>query len=74
VVSVRTGSTPTPDASWSGWQTLAGPGTRVLGASRYLQYRLVLATRIPGSTPALRGIGFTHNGGLPQNPTEVRPG
>jgi hypothetical protein len=74
VVSVRTGSTPAPGASWSGWQALAGPGARVLGSSRYLQYRLLLTTRAPGRTPALRAIGFTHNGSPPQRPTEARPG
>jgi hypothetical protein len=26
------------------------------------QYRLVLATTVPGSSPILRGIGFTENG------------
>ncbi len=68
-VSVRTGSTPTPDASWTRWQALHGPGARVAGSSRYLQYRLILTTRAAGSTPLVYGIGFTHGGGA-----EVAPG
>jgi large repetitive protein len=61
-VRVRTGSTPTPDATWSAWETLSGSGARVPGASRYLQYRVDMATSVSSTTPVLRGIGFTHNG------------
>ena len=70
-VQVRTGSMARPDASWSGWQTLAGPGARVSGSSRYLQYRLTLTSRAAGSSPVVWGIGFTSNGGPPARGREV---
>ena len=38
---VRTGSTTTPDSSWSSWKTVSGEG-RVKGSSRFLQYEVVL--------------------------------
>ncbi|HSV66774.1 MAG TPA: DUF4082 domain-containing protein [Mycobacteriales bacterium] len=71
-VRVRTGSTPRPDGTWSGWRTLSGPGARVVGSSRYLQYELTLTTRVAGSTPVLRAIGFTHSGPPPIRRGEVR--
>jgi hypothetical protein len=70
-VQVRIGSTARPDASWSGWQTLSGPGARVPGSSRYLQYRLTLTSRAAGSSPVVWGIGFTSNLGPPAHVTEV---
>jgi methionine-rich copper-binding protein CopC len=60
-VSVRTGSTARPDGTWTGWQPLAGPGARVPGSSRYLQYQVTLSTAVAGRAPVLRGIGFTAN-------------
>jgi Domain of unknown function (DUF4082)/Bacterial Ig-like domain len=60
-VSVRTGSTPEPDASWSSWKTLSGSGARVDGTSRYLQYRVDLVRGTGDTTPVLRAIGFTNN-------------
>jgi hypothetical protein len=61
-VRVRLGSTPEPDATWTAWQRLAGPGSRILGSSRFLQYELVLTSRVAGSSPVLSSIGFTNNG------------
>jgi hypothetical protein len=60
-VSVRTGSTPEPDATWSSWKTLSGSGSRVDGTSRYLQYRVELVRGTGDTTPVLRAIGFTNN-------------
>jgi hypothetical protein len=68
-VSVRTGSTAVPDASWSDWTPLARSGARVRGASRLIQYRVEL-TATAGSSPALEAIGFTHNGVPPVPPKE----
>ncbi len=70
-VQVRTGSTARPGASWSGWQTLTGPGARVSGSSRYLQYRLTLTSRAAGSSPVVWGIGFTNNASPPAHRREV---
>jgi len=70
-ISVRTGSTATPDASWSRWAPLDASGDRVVGDSRYVQYRVEL-TRLPGGqAPVLSAIGFTHNGQLPEHISEV---
>jgi len=72
VVRVRLGSTPRPDATWTGWQTLSGPGSRVLGSSRYLQYELSLTRGAAGASPVMRAIGFTHGGGpAPADPGEA---
>jgi hypothetical protein len=70
-VSVRLGSTPTPDATWSAWSTLTGSGARIEGDSRYLQYRVTLSTTVPAATPVLRDIGFTYSGPPLAAPGEV---
>jgi hypothetical protein len=36
---------------------------RVLGSSRYLQYRVEMTTSDPARTPRLEAIGFTHKDG-----------
>jgi methionine-rich copper-binding protein CopC len=63
-VRVRLGSTPKPDSTWSGWQTLPGPGSRIVGSSRFLQYELVLTSRVAGSSPVVSALGFTNSGQL----------
>ncbi len=68
-ISVRTGSTPTPDSTWTSW-TSVGQGGRVIADSRYIQYRLDMSTTVSGSTPVLRGIGITNNGVPLIPPTE----
>ena len=60
-VSVRTGSTAKPDSTWSAWTPVASGG-RVVGDSRYLQYRVDMSTTVPSNTPVLRDIGITNNG------------
>jgi methionine-rich copper-binding protein CopC len=62
-VSVRTGSTPTPDGTWTGWASV-GQGSRVDASSRYIQYRVDLVAGSKGA-PVLRAVGVTHNGQLP---------
>jgi hypothetical protein len=68
-ISVRTGSTSTPDATWSGWSTVR-QGGRVTGSSRYVQYRVQMWTARPGATPVLRGVGITSSGMPLRTPTE----
>lgn len=70
-VSVRTGSRRSPDGTWSAWTSLSGPGARVVGEGRYLQYRVELTTARPTKTPVLEAIGFTHNGTLPDHEKET---
>ena len=66
-VAVRTGMTPAPDGTWSSWSEVPSSGASLAGMtedSRYLQYRVQLATNDPAVTPTLRHIGFSHNGDL----------
>ncbi|HET9828769.1 MAG TPA: DUF4082 domain-containing protein, partial [Nocardioidaceae bacterium] len=70
-VSVRLGSTAQPDGTWGAWQPLSATGDRVLGHSRYLQYRLELNASKGGTPPSLTAIGFTHNGSLPHSDKET---
>jgi hypothetical protein len=72
-VEVRTGSTSTPDASWTPWTDARGSGAPLPDAvkpSRYLQYRLTLTSGSSGSTPVVRAIGFTSTGVDPRYPGE----
>jgi Domain of unknown function (DUF4082)/Bacterial Ig-like domain len=63
-VEVRLGSTRHPDGSWTAWQPLAGPGARVVGTSRYLEYRITTSGRVPG-------FGVTNNAPRLHPPREV---
>ena len=71
VVRVRTGSTVTPDRTWSDWKAVTGAG-RVTGSSRFLQYEVVLTSRAGSAAPELRAIGFTANGTPPAHQGETR--
>ncbi|MEV4348599.1 DUF4082 domain-containing protein [Actinoplanes sp. NPDC049596] len=55
-LSVRTGSTSTPGGSWTEWRPLR-EGDRVVGGSRYAQYRVELTRG--SASPVLRGVGIT---------------
>lgn len=70
-VSVRTGSTLTPDSTWSEWTPVDAPGARLVGESRYIQYNVELVRSQAGRAPTLTAIGFTHNGELPRAIGEV---
>ena len=59
VVAVRTGTTPTPDASnWTAFQTLSS-GATVGGTSRYAQYRITLSTTVQSAAPAVKEVIVT---------------
>jgi hypothetical protein len=70
-VSVRTGSRPTPDATWTDFTPLSGSGAAIRTEGRYLQYRVELTTTAASRTPMLSAIGFTHNGVLPDHEGET---
>ncbi len=63
-VDVRAGDAPTPDGSWTSWQTniSSGGSLSALGTKRYVQYRANLSTSNPANTPSLDAItiNFTY--------------
>jgi hypothetical protein len=65
VVSVRSGNSPRPDASWSGWSGVpAAQSALTVPAGRYLQYRIEMTGSRAGA-PVVRWIGFVHDKPLP---------
>jgi hypothetical protein len=65
--SVRTGNTPTPDATWTDFASAAGSGT-----FRYAQYRLDLTTTDPAQTPTVGSVTLaTSNPGVTFTDTTV---
>ncbi|MEU4695235.1 DUF4082 domain-containing protein [Actinoplanes sp. NPDC023714] len=67
-VFVRTGSTSTAGAGWTAWKR-AADGDRVVGSSRYAQYRVELV-RGSGS-PVLHEVGITSNATPLSTPNET---
>ncbi len=64
-LSVRSGDTAAPDATWSAFAPVAASGS-VLGLqARYLQYRAALSTSDPLLTPVLRDVSIAYSGGAP---------
>ena len=55
-ISVRTGNTATPDATWTDFVPLTSSGAAIGAVARYLQYRANLATTSPDQTPALQSV------------------
>ena len=68
-LSVRTGDTPTPDGTWTDWQSLPGTGGNVGATSAYLQYRAELATTDDSATPELRDVEVEYQLTGPPPPT-----
>ena len=54
---VRTGNSPTPDGTWSGFTSLAS-GADVPGSSRYIQYRATLSSTDSSVTPSLASVAI----------------
>jgi hypothetical protein len=65
-LSVRTGDTPSPDASWTAFQQVNN-GAAIGISSRYLQYRAALSTTNSLSTPQLQDV--TMGGSVAGSPT-----
>ncbi|HEY7627332.1 MAG TPA: Ig-like domain-containing protein, partial [Ilumatobacteraceae bacterium] len=55
----RTGDTPTPDGTWTGFTPVTASG-EIAGMARYIQYRATLTSSDPGNTPIVErvSIGF----------------
>ncbi len=64
LVSMRTGSTPAPDGTWTRWRSVAPEGSGFRAPGRYLQFRLRL-TAPHGDAFTVTAVGFTHDGTLP---------
>jgi hypothetical protein len=57
---VRTGSTSTPDGTWTPFNPVANSGDPISGTSQYAQYRAVLSTSDPDVTPVLEDVTLTY--------------
>ncbi|GAA2760804.1 DUF4082 domain-containing protein [Actinopolymorpha rutila] len=66
---VRTGSTSSPDATWTDWTRVPADG-RIDGASRYLQYRVQFTAGAGAKAPSLWAVGFSHNADAPPEDAE----
>jgi hypothetical protein len=61
LIQTRSGSTSTPDGSWSNWTSVSN-GTDVASAdSRYVQYRAILVSSDPLLTPILSDFSLVWN-------------
>ena len=58
--ATRTGNTPNPDASWSGYQPVNGGAIASPGA-RYIQYRATLSTADNKVTPSLDSVRIAYD-------------
>ncbi len=61
VMHVRTGDVARPGRTWSPWRPVRQSGDAVAAASRFLQYRVDLATTDPAWTPVLREVCFGYS-------------
>ncbi|HEY6865850.1 MAG TPA: FlgD immunoglobulin-like domain containing protein, partial [Candidatus Eisenbacteria bacterium] len=58
-MSVRHGTSPVPDGTWTAFSPVAASGDPVGGSSRYVQYRADLATTDSLATPVLHDVSLT---------------
>jgi hypothetical protein len=60
-LETRTGTTATPDGSWTAWQAVgAGGAITAPAGQRYAQYRATLGTTDQLSTPSVRSVTIVH--------------
>jgi hypothetical protein len=60
-IEVRSGSTPTPDASWTPFTTVLVSGGAVNTSGRYAQYRVTMTALLPlSSTPVVKELAITY--------------
>jgi hypothetical protein len=70
-LSVRTGDTPTPDGTWTDWESLPGTGGDVGETAAYLQYRAELSTTDDSASPELREVEVEYQLTGPPPPTSL---
>ena len=63
-LSYRTGNTPTPNGSWTGFTTAASSGAVLSVSSRYIQYQADLSASDTSLTPVLPDVTITHTGAI----------
>ena len=73
-LSVRTGNTPTPDGSWSGFNPVGSSGGSIGGNSRYLQYRVQLSSSDQGKTPTLSDVSASYAADTTAPDTQIDTG
>jgi hypothetical protein len=60
-MSYRTGSTPTPDATWTPFAPVPTSGAPLTGSSRYVQFKIQASTTVPAQTPVLKDVTIGYN-------------
>jgi hypothetical protein len=60
-LSYRTGSTPTPDATWTAFAAVSSSGSPLAGSSRYVQFKVQESTTVPAQTPVLKDVTIGYN-------------
>ena len=70
-MSVRTGDTPTPDGTWTGFAAIPASGATVGANGRYAQYRAQPATTDAGRTPELQDVTLSFSLGSDTTPPTV---
>jgi hypothetical protein len=60
LVETSTGSSATPDSSWSAWSAVHTDGTITSPANPYIRYRITLTTTDPFAVPTVFDITLNH--------------
>jgi hypothetical protein len=59
-LSIRTGNTPIPDATWTSFSSTTN-GANIGSGFRYIQYQAAFATTVLNQTPVLQEVRFLYN-------------
>ena len=59
VLGVRSGATPTPDATWTPFVRVLESGSSIGVNAQYVQYRIDLASTDPRQTPVVKSVALT---------------
>ena len=60
-IQTRSGNTATPDATWSGYQSLGAGGAIQSPSARFIQYRAMLSSADAHITPSLDRVDLTYD-------------
>ena len=59
-LETRSGGTPTPDGSWSGWEAVGADDAIASPNARYLEYRSTLSSTNNSVTPTLEQVNVVY--------------